>query len=829
MRHGKVLLPTLLAYCALALLSALPMHALAEMAPRPQAASEGAQPSPEETNPWSAPLRISGGVFAAANPALAVDEARGLVHLAWEESTFIHYAYRDAVGWHFDIYPVPGNSPALAVDQDGILHLVYVGQDGDIRHAGRGPDGWHPPSNVSNTSGQSGQPDIAIAADQGIHVVWADKIGETYRIYHAHSPDGGASWLAMQAISGGTSAAPSLAASPSGRLGVAWQGRLASADGGLLRIYAASYDGHAWTQPVTVSLGLRGDARDPDLDIDSRGQAHLVWEEDTEAGSSSVHYAQGAMDTWATPIVLSSGRDRSRYPCLALGPDDRVDVVWNVGHMLLYRQRDRSVWGNLEPIVAGQDGIRQAALAIDAAGVTYAAWSARGEAELWHVYFSERSPHVTPLPSPSPAVTSQPTGVLSPTPAPSATGAPSRHLLPYFFLGHESARLGSAAGLVRSVEAGSVALPQSEPGWTWSPPVNVSSTSRESQNVALATGLDGTVYAVWQEQYSSSTTILYFSLLRDGSWSFPVPFYAGKGPSLAVSPGGDVHLVYANEFGGNNEIYYSNWLGDHWAAAVNVSNTPLGDSAHPAVAVKSDGRLVVVWTETLEGQSRIYYAWQNGGLWSNYLVSASWGGESPDVAVERGDRAWVTWQVLEGRQRQIYAASGDGEHEWGEAQNISSPTGADSSKSEIVGVPSLGAFLVWQGSTISGTQIYYSDNKPFGDWWEEPRNVSQTLGLASEPSIAVDEAGNIHLVWVEDAQLLYRRGQAGDGTWSSTVSIASQVGGLGLAALDAESEFRLHAAWEQASLGGQHDIYYRAASMPTPLSLRIHLPVLLRP
>ena len=43
---------------------------------------------------------------------------------------------------------------------------------------------------------------------------------------------------------------------------------------------------------------------------------------------------------------------------------------------------------------------------------------------------------------------------------------------------------------------------------------------------------------------------------------------------------------------------------------------------------------------------------------------------SPDVAVERGDRIWVAWQVLEDGKHNIYVTDPESE-EWSYAQYVS--------------------------------------------------------------------------------------------------------------------------------------------------------------
>jgi hypothetical protein len=107
-----------------------------------------------------------------------------------------------------------------------------------------------------------------------------------------------------------------------------------------------------------------------------------------------------------------------------------------------------------------------------------------------------------------------------------------------------------------------------------------------------------------------------------------------------------VHLVYANEFAGQYDIFYTTWTGDGWATPENVSNTS-GTSSQPALAVKPDGGLILVWTDTTEGYNRIYYGWKDNGVWNTYFVPASSGGSAPDVTVGKNIAVWVTWQVLE--------------------------------------------------------------------------------------------------------------------------------------------------------------------------------------
>ncbi len=830
----QTFLPALVALLiAAALLAGRSLGQASSAAPEPGHPGDSWRSLRQAPDLWSDPLQLSEAVLDATNPVLAVDSSHGTLHAVWEEDASLRYAYRDSGGWHLDPYPIPGESPDLAVDCDGVPHLVYVDVDGDIQHACRGPKGWGAPSNISSTSGQSNHPDIALTSDRGIHVVWSEKIGEDYRIYHASSLDNGAVWAAIQPIPGSSGYAPSLAWGPTGRLMVAWQNSLAETDG-VTRLYSAEYAAPLWTEPITVPFGLGGTARDPDLGIDPHGRAHLVWEEQGQDGASSIYYAQNAAGAWAAPLMLSSASDRARYPSIATGPTSGINAAWTTGYSLLQRHAGQGDWETPEPVITGQEGIRQVALAVDAQRVAYVAWSARSEGGVWNLFFSQRLPYEVPTPTAPPATA---------TPEASATPVsplPNRSLLPSLLRGH-----GAAPPLSRAPHARTQVLLQAEPPWSWSSPTNISSTDKDSHDVALAVGQDGTVYAVWEESYSPTTSILWHSRLQNGTWTTADDFFVGKDPCLAVDPGGTIHLVFSNEIDGDDDIFHGMWDSGSqtWLLAAEVSYT-MGRSVQPALAVKSDGSLVVVWSETLEGRTYIYRALENGDSWSTFPIDASGDGEEPDVAVERGDRIWVAWQVAEGGQYNIYATYSDtGGHQWDLPVNVSFETGADAMSADIVGTSSLGAFVVWRGYNTSISQAYFTHNMQLFDFWEAPANVSQTQGSASRPAISIDANGNIHLAWAEGGQVHYRRGNAMEGTWSSTVSIASGAGSVGAPALAVASQSQVHAAWEEAAPGGKSDIYHRAASAPTPtathtptptptpspLPYRLGLPLVLKP
>ena len=90
--------------------------------------------------------------------------------------------------------------------------------------------------------------------------------------------------------------------------------------------------GNSWTAPSEVSRGLCGFTLVAYI-IFKQGLLHTAWVEST-AGGESLFYGRGLPDgTWAEPVKLYDG-EMPGYPCLDVGDDGTVHVVWNEGPFL---------------------------------------------------------------------------------------------------------------------------------------------------------------------------------------------------------------------------------------------------------------------------------------------------------------------------------------------------------------------------------------------------------------------------------------------------------------------------------------------------------------
>jgi len=148
---------------------------------------------------WSTPHIIFQNSLCPDQSQLAI-EGMGAVHVAWRNytpsGTEIYHAWRGNGGfWSApqNISNSPGQSafPQMAVDEGGIVHLIWVNNasgNNDIYYTRRGNNStWSSPQNISQDSGDSAFPQLAVERSRVVHVVWQDDAMEAHDIYYVRA------------------------------------------------------------------------------------------------------------------------------------------------------------------------------------------------------------------------------------------------------------------------------------------------------------------------------------------------------------------------------------------------------------------------------------------------------------------------------------------------------------------------------------------------------------------------------------------------------------------------------------------------------------------
>jgi hypothetical protein len=159
--------------------------------------------------------------------------------------------------------------------------------------------------------------------------------------------------------------------------------------------------------------------------------------------------------------------------------------------------------------------------------------------------------------------------------------------------------------------------------------------TQDSWDSRMAVGNDGTVYAVYNDNYTNGLQkIMFRKKAPGGDWTDPIYVDAGGEigernnhfPAIAVAPNGDLHVTYnvwAYENVRNYVGYsYYNAASDTWSDGVKISDlngTVNHFSSHHDIYCTDDSKPVVVWGYDYRANmtnEEIYMKYFDGENWS---------------------------------------------------------------------------------------------------------------------------------------------------------------------------------------------------------------------
>jgi len=260
-------------------------------------------------------------------------------------------------------------------------------------------------------------------------------------------------------------------------------------------------------------------------------------------------------------------------------------------------------------------------------------------------------------------------------------------------------------------------------------PVNLSRTLGPSEEPAVATsGADALVSWTEGEQIWHARRVA-------GAWlpAAPIPGAVGSTPAVAAAPDGTFHVAWSgfSLVDENYEIYHSHLSGGAWNLPETVSGT-VSDSVEPDIAARTDGTLLLVWTELEAEQPHIVAATQAPGAgWSSGPVPDA-DGTTPAVAASGAEWHLAWSQAIEPGQATEVVAMHRTAAGWGLPEVVSSSPAVTSSDASLVLDASGSPAIAW----LEGDgHIGFSRRLPGG--WTAPRAlVSATLAAPGSPALA---------------------------------------------------------------------------------------------
>ncbi len=254
---------------------------------------------------WSPNQRLTWNSGDSCCPVLTVDSSENL-HVVWYDYTpgnvEIYYkkssdggatwsssqrlTWTSGASWH----------PVIALDSSSNPYVVWYDEtlgtpDVYFKKSTDAGATWSSSQRLTWTSGSSRVPAIAIDSSDNLHVVWHDHTPGSPEIYYKRSTDAGATWRANQRLTwtSGNSRAPAIAVEFPGNLHVVWYD---DTPGNPEIFFKKSTDaGATWTTGQRLT-STSGSSEAPSISVDSSGNAHVVWMDNTP-GNMEIHYLKG--------------------------------------------------------------------------------------------------------------------------------------------------------------------------------------------------------------------------------------------------------------------------------------------------------------------------------------------------------------------------------------------------------------------------------------------------------------------------------------------------------------------------------------------------------
>ena len=359
------------------------------------------------TGRWGVEERIETRIFDATQPWIAAD-ATGNAVAVWahddrDQSRFVLASwYETGSGWQIEeqINSRFGTviAPRIVADEDGNALAVWTYSDGNVSiYSNRysAIDGWNMEEPIESGDGPAYGPEIAMDSQGNAVAIWSQDDGDGVFSIYANRYVVGQGWQTEQKIESGSGTTRhddltvhlDVDMDPDGNAVAAWSQK----DGnGVFSVFANRFTpGGGWGNEQLIE-SRPGTARSIDVDMNSTGNAFVVWEQEDEsltvfpAVSSIYSNRYTVLTGWETGQLIESGNANAILPKIQTDPDGNAIAVWIQGDSTgsLYSNRyvvkDDEGWGREELLESSNgrvDPLSPPSLAIDSEGNAVAVWA----------------------------------------------------------------------------------------------------------------------------------------------------------------------------------------------------------------------------------------------------------------------------------------------------------------------------------------------------------------------------------------------------------------------------------------------------------------------
>lgn len=305
------------------------------------------------------------------------------------------------------------------------------------------------------------------------------------------------------------------------------------------------------------------------------------------------------------------------------------------------------------------------------------------------------------------------------------------------------------------------------------------------------------VYVVWQDD-STGNKEIFFSRSTDNGATFLAPINLSNDSKNSVFPkiavyGNNVYVVWQDGIASGNpddqlpdaEILFkaSTDNGATFASVINLSKNS-GYSQVPQIAV-SGNNVYVVWYDAMLGNYEVLLArsTDGGGSFDSPVNVNNNGGTRAHAQIAlSGKNVYVVWLENVGDStRQVdnvfFARSTDDGTTFSQPVNISNNKGVGLVPK--LAVSGHNVYVVWfEGDTgyHLDFDVYFARSTNDGASFDNPVDLSNNVGISSNPSIAVSDS-NVYVGWQDNTlgneKVLFRASLDSGATWDPVINLSN--------------------------------------------------------
>lgn len=328
---------------------------------------------------------------------------------------------------------------------------------------------------------------------------------------------------------------------------------------------------------------------------------------------------------------------------------------------------------------------------------------------------------------------------------------------------------------------------KSQDGVSFSEPVNISRSYEDAVKPRIAVDSAGKIHIVWEERSTANSRIVYTSSI-DGVVFSPkrvlsTGFELAIDANISIGKDGSINLAWTGKEQLTSRsvsllLVRSFDRGQSFTPPRTIRTTSNLAIFEPVVEVDSKGIIHIAYTFlVVTGQrfgnftfssSVLYTRSRDGGRsFSEPLSIVSFINltDSPVMQVGDDGQVFIMYSGFDSNQpfasREIYLSrSFDGGLSFSPLQVLAFGNG-DSSRVDARFDPAGNITVVWRDTQTLNHEIYLSRLFVGETSFTGPINISQNQGISDNPSMAIDPAGNITIVWQDDTggsnEILMRR------------------------------------------------------------------------